>query len=236
MIGDAGAHHGHESQMYADAWGRVGDNDSESEGENGSSSAKIDRSLALEVNIPLEHRGELVSFREVRQWKVPTQMDLAKLKTRINDELMKPLNLRQQDIVKASGLGAPYVCYLLKDPNSPNMNRRRKIEAYSVLTELFRKYDTKTITKDDFIRLRNQRVANRFQGPRQDRSGRGAGLGRGQQRQRGRRRLGPYGEEEIDDDDDDIGSHLDDDLLDPATKVRRKRRAMFSEAGEYICL
>lgn len=217
----------YEAQIYSDAWGQ-GEADSGEE----DALAKVDRALAMEVNIPLDHKGELVAFREVRLWKVPSQGDLTKLKNRINDEWIKPLNLKQQDIVRASGLGAPYVCYLLKDPNSPNMNRRRKIEAFSVLTELFRKYDQKVVTKEDFIRLRNQRVANRFQGPRQDRSGRNAnGTAARQQQKRRRRRPGPYGEEDADDDDD--GSQLDDEVTDPSARLRRKRRAMYAaQAGK----
>lgn len=217
----------YEAQIYSDAWGQ-----GEAESGEDDHTGKVDRALAMEVNIPLDHKGELVTFREVRVWKVPSQLDLTKLKNRINEEWIKPLNLKQQDIVRASGLGAPYVCYLLKDPNSPNMNRRRKIEAFSVLTELFRKFDSKNVTKDDFIRLRNQRVANRFQGPRQDRSGRNANGQTRQQQKRRRRRTGPYGEDEADDDDE--GSQLDEDLNDPAARLRRKRRVALYAQSKFF--
>ncbi|EZG45746.1 hypothetical protein GNI_136930 [Gregarina niphandrodes] len=219
---------GYDGQMYSDAWGQ-GEPDSADEE---ASFAKIDRALAMEVNIPLDNKGELVTFREVRQWKMPTLMELTRLKERINNEWIKPLNLKQQDIVNASGLGAPYVCYLLKDPNSPNMNRRRKIEVYSVLTELFRKYDSKVVTKDDFTRLRNTRIANRFQGPRQDRTNRAAGAAANAvKQQRRRRRRGPYGEE--DDGDEDDASTVDEDLQDStagsSTRARRKRRQLYGQ-------
>lgn len=207
----------YESQIFNDAWGQ-GENESGEDDELD----KVDRSLPMDVHIPLDMKGELVSFWEVRKWKEPTQGDLNKLKNRINEEWIRPLNLKQQDIVKASGLGAPYVCYLLKDPNSPNMNKRRKIEAWSVLTELFRKYDANIITKEDFMRLRNFRIAQRFQGPRQDRSGRNANgnLNRQQQRRRKGKRAVPYGDDEGEEEDD--SSQLDDDLTD--YNVRRRKR------------
>lgn len=211
----------YEAQIYQDDWGQ-GEVDGDS-GEDDSLS-KVDRALPIEVNIPLDHKGELVAFREVHLWKVPTQADLAKLKNRINEEWIKPLNLKQQDIVKASGLGAPYVCYLLKDPNCPNMNRRRKIEAFSVLTELFRKFDAKIVTKEDFVNLRNRRVANRFQGPRQDRSGRGgSAAGRTQQRRR-RRKNDPYDE---DLEDDEVSA--DEDMNDPSGRMKRRRHKNYGK-------
>lgn len=204
----------YENQIYNEPWGQ-------NEPDVDSDEDKIDRALAMEVNIPLDHKGELVTFREVRAWKVPTLHDLSKLKHRINEEWIKPLNLKQQDIVKASGLGAPYVCYLLKDPNSPNMNRRRKIEAYSVLTELFRKFDAKQVTREDFVRLKNQRLANRFSGPRQERQTKNAAAaGRAQPRRR-RRRNDAYGE---DDDGEDDGSQLDDDSQDPSMRKKHRSR------------
>eukprot|EP01054_Gregarina_sp_Poly1_P008963 Gregarina_sp_Poly_1__8962@NODE_543_length_7587_cov_73_728590_g430_i0_p1_GENE_NODE_543_length_7587_cov_73_728590_g430_i0NODE_543_length_7587_cov_73_728590_g430_i0_p1_ORF_typecomplete_len727_score111_86SNF5/PF04855_12/2_1e05PBP1_TM/PF14812_6/1_1_NODE_543_length_7587_cov_73_728590_g430_i04432623 len=210
----------YENQIYNEPWGQ-------NEPDVDSDEDKIDRALAMEVNIPLDHKGELVTFREVRAWKVPTNQDLGKLKHRINEEWIKPLNLKQQDIVKASGLGAPYVCYLLKDPNSPNMNRRRKIEAYSVLTELFRKFDAKQVTREDFLRLKSQRLANRFSGPRQDRSGKNAaGAGRAQPRRR-RRRNDAFGDE---DDGEDDGSQLDDDTQDSA--MRKRHRSRFHPHGD----
>eukprot|EP01053_Blabericola_migrator_P003284 Blabericola_migrator_1__3283@NODE_1968_length_3487_cov_234_827485_g1252_i0_p1_GENE_NODE_1968_length_3487_cov_234_827485_g1252_i0NODE_1968_length_3487_cov_234_827485_g1252_i0_p1_ORF_typecomplete_len696_score102_78SNF5/PF04855_12/4_1e06PBP1_TM/PF14812_6/1_7_NODE_1968_length_3487_cov_234_827485_g1252_i09153002 len=205
----------YENQIYSEPWGQT-------EPDVDSDEDKIDRALAMEVNIPLDHKGELVTFREVRTWKVPSLHDLTKLKHRINEEWIKPLNLKQQDIVKASGLGAPYVCYLLKDPNSPNMNRRRKIEAYSVLTELFRKFDAKQVTREDFVRLKNQRLANRFSGPRQDRSGKNASAANRAQPRRRRRRNDAYGE---DDEVEDEGSQVDDEnQLDPSGRKRQRTR------------
>lgn len=205
---------GYENQIYNEGWGEGNENES---GED-ESWLKIDRTLAMEVNIPLDHGGELISFYEVRNWKLPSLNELNRLKTRITDEWIKPLNLKQQDIVRASGLGAPYVCYLLKDPNSPNMNRRRKIEAYSVLTELFRKYDEGLITKEHFTRLRNQRVASRFQGPRAERFTK---VNNSNHMVRMKRRYSYNNEIDGDGEEEEDGSSIEDNM---SMKSKRKQR------------
>lgn len=127
-----------------------------STGENG------DVSLAHTMHIPLTHGGKLISFSEVKEWINPDNEQLNQLRDRIQKEWMDPLQLRQQDIVKATGVGAPYVCYLFKDPENPNMTQRRRVEAYSVLSELFRKWDANEIREQDFLSLKNNRIQNRY--------------------------------------------------------------------------
>eukprot|EP01055_Gregarina_sp_Pseudo9_P000841 Gregarina_sp_Pseudo_9__840@NODE_1538_length_1511_cov_30_506793_g1425_i0_p1_GENE_NODE_1538_length_1511_cov_30_506793_g1425_i0NODE_1538_length_1511_cov_30_506793_g1425_i0_p1_ORF_typecomplete_len478_score36_79HNF1_N/PF04814_13/0_0013HNF1_N/PF04814_13/4_6e03Rod_C/PF10493_9/34Rod_C/PF10493_9/0_3_NODE_1538_length_1511_cov_30_506793_g1425_i0761437 len=119
-------------------------------------------SLAHSMSINFDSGGELVSFSEVKDWKNPTTQDLVSLRTKVIQEWIKPFALKQQDIVKATGVGAPYICYLFRDPDNSNMTPRRRVEAYCVLSELMRKYETNEVTKDDFIRLRDARVERRY--------------------------------------------------------------------------
>lgn len=122
----------------------------------------VDITLAASMHIPLDQEGALVRFSEVKRWVNPSPGDLDNLRRRVVREWMQPLQLRQQDIVKATGVGAPYICYLFKDPENPNMTQRRRIEAYSVLSELFEKYDKHVITDDDFLSLKNSRIQSRY--------------------------------------------------------------------------
>eukprot|EP01054_Gregarina_sp_Poly1_P001282 Gregarina_sp_Poly_1__1281@NODE_1311_length_4417_cov_168_776782_g887_i0_p1_GENE_NODE_1311_length_4417_cov_168_776782_g887_i0NODE_1311_length_4417_cov_168_776782_g887_i0_p1_ORF_typecomplete_len509_score96_60HNF1_N/PF04814_13/0_091HNF1_N/PF04814_13/2e03_NODE_1311_length_4417_cov_168_776782_g887_i0881614 len=122
----------------------------------------VDVSLAQSMSINFECGGELVTFSDVKNWRSPTTPELIDLRSRIVNEWMEPFSLKQQDIVRATGVGAPYICYLFRDPDNPNMTTRRRVEAFCVLSELMRKFDDREVTKQDFIKLRDARVERRY--------------------------------------------------------------------------
>jgi hypothetical protein len=106
-------------------------------------------------------KGDLISYQEVEDWILPTKSEINAVKQRMFDDWITPLGLRQQDIVKATGLGASYICYLYKDMDHPNMTARRRVECYSVILQLLKKFDRGEVTLDDFREIRDHRIANR---------------------------------------------------------------------------
>jgi hypothetical protein len=118
-------------------------------------------SLAVTMHIPMHVKGDLISYQEVEDWILPTKSEINAVKQRMFDDWITPLGLRQQDIVKATGLGASYICYLYKDMDHPNMTARRRVECYSVILQLLKKFDRGEVTLDDFREIRDHRIANR---------------------------------------------------------------------------
>lgn len=113
------------------------------------------------VNIGLDAKGDLMSFADVTEWRVPDPGDLERLRDRVLKELKVPLGLCQADIAKATGLGASQICYLFTNSNSTNFTHKRRVEVFSVLSHLMKLYDAKEVCDDHFRAIRQKRIDSR---------------------------------------------------------------------------
>ncbi|XP_053991429.1 uncharacterized protein LOC128883270 [Hylaeus volcanicus] len=96
--------------------------------------------------------GELVSAADVVVWEFPNLQKLHQLRHRLVS-FMRDNHLKQADICRFTGLSAPYLSFMVKDPTIPNFACRRRVEVFSMLTAFFQKIDSQQITMDEISTL-----------------------------------------------------------------------------------
>lgn len=105
-----------------------------------------------QYGINLSIGGELVKSSDVQVWEFPDLAKLQELRDRLV-QFMAENHLKQADICRFTGLGAPYLSFMVKDPTISNFSSKRRVEVYSVLKAFFQKIDNEEVTLDDIARL-----------------------------------------------------------------------------------
>lgn len=111
---------------------------------------KLDDPEVYGINLAIG--GELVTSADVSVWEFPDLQKLHELRHRLV-MFMRDNHLKQADICRFTGLGAPYLSFMVKDPTISNFSSRRRVEVYSMLSAFFNKIDTQQVTLDEISKL-----------------------------------------------------------------------------------